>query len=687
MSKKLKSPIINRELSWLSFNDRVLQEAYDPTVPLLERLKFMGIFSSNLDEFFKVRVASINRLAELNIKDKSILGQAPKKLLTQIQKVVIKQQERFETLWSEVLIKELAEEKIFIINEKQLNVQRGKFVKQYFQEKILPTLVPVMVDNLKEFPTLKDKNIYLFVRLSKSKKLGDHRHAIVEIPSAIHSRFLVLPETNGMKYIILLDDVIRYCLDTLFPIFDYDQFEAYTIKVTRDAELDIDNDVSHNFLEIMSKSLKQRKKGRPVRFVFDVQMPGDMVAFLVHHLNLKPENLIPGGRYHNFKDFSSFPKLGRPDLEYPHHEPIPNKSLSLSNSLFDQIAQKDHLVMLPYQSFDYVIHFLREAAIDQKVKSIKIALYRVANHSAVVNALINAARNGKKVTVFIEVKARFDEENNIYYAQKLIEEGITVLHGMPTLKVHAKICLITRREKNKLVHYTNLSTGNFNERSSSIYSDFSLFTMDKHLTHEVHEVFNSIEKNELKSGYKHLLVAPLEMRKQFYKLIDKEIAQAKKGLPASIIAKVNSLVDEAMIERLYKASQAGVKIKLIVRGICCLVPGVPGLSENIEAISIIDKYLEHSRVFIFHNAGKELYYLSSADWMTRNLDHRIEVAFPVHDPALQHEIKSILDLQWQDNTKTRIINKSQNNRYKSSAGKAAVRAQVATYEYLKKLNR
>ncbi len=686
MSEKVKIPIVNRELSWLSFNDRVLQEAFDLAVPLIERIKFMGIFSSNLDEFFRVRVASINRLAELNIKDKTLLGQIPKRLLVQIQKAVIKQQHRFDVLWNEVLIKELAEEKIFIINETQLNVQRGHFVKSYFQDKVLPTLVPVMVDNLKEFPVLRDKSIYLFVRLSKAGKLGSYRHALIEISTEIHARFLVLPDTNNLKYIILLDDVIRYCLEDIFPIFDYDQFEAYTIKITRDAELDLDSDVSKNYLELINKIVKQRKKGKPVRFTYDSQMPSDMVAYLVHHLSLKPENLTPGGRYHNFKDFINFPNMGRPDLEYAKHLPIKSKGLDLSKSLFDQIAKKDHLITLPYQSFDYVIHFLREAAIDLKVRAIKITLYRVANHSAVINALINAARNGKKVTVLMEVKARFDEQNNINYTQKLLEEGITVLHGVPSLKIHSKMCLITRKEKNALVHYANLATGNFNERTAQVYSDFSLFTADKRIVDEVSDLFTALEKGHAKSGYKHLIVAPLDMRKEFLKLIDKEIANAKQHKPAYIIAKVNSLVDDVFVHRLYKASQAGVKIKLIVRGICCIVPGVPGVSDNIEAISIIDKYLEHARVFVFGNNGKEKYYLSSADWMTRNLDHRVEVAFPVYDKLLQTEIKIILDLQWHDNTKARIINKQQNNKYRSNAGKPSQRAQISIYDYIKELN-
>lgn len=684
-SKRKSVPLINREISWLAFNDRVLQEAYDPTVPLLERIRFMAIFSSNLDEFFRVRVASISRLVNLNIKHKELTGSHPKKLLSQIQKSVIKQQQKFDTLWKDVLIKELEHEKIFLINEQQLNVARGQFVRDYFNQKILSLLVPIMVDNRKTFPELRDKSIYLFVRLSKKGKLSNHRHALIEIPTEIHSRFIVLPETGALKYIILLDDVIRYCLEELFPTFDYDHFESYTIKITRDAELDIDNDVSKDFLEVMSKSIKQRKKGKPVRFVYDQQMPQDMLNFLIRHQELKSENLIPGGRYHNFKDFMAFPNVGSAELEYPHLPQLPAKDLALSCSLFTQIAEKDHLVFLPYQSFDYLIHLLREAAIDPKVSSIKITLYRVAQHSSVVHALINAARNGKRVTVFIELKARFDEENNIYYSEKLKEAGIAVLHSAPSLKVHSKMCLISRKEQGKLVHYANLSTGNYNEKTSKIYSDFSFFTADHKLTKEVSDLFESMTKKDLKKEYKHLLVAPYNLRQGFYKLIQREIQQAKKGKPAWIIAKVNSLVDDGIIQQLYKASQAGVKVKIIARGICCLVPGVPGVSENIEVCSIIDKYLEHARVFAFCNGGKESCYLGSADWMKRNLDHRIEVMFPIMDTSLKKEVIDLLNIQLADNVKARVINRTQSNKYRTG-GMHNRRAQVDTYTYLQQLN-
>lgn len=683
--RNTKVPFINREISWLSFNDRVLQEAYDPTVPLIERIKFIGIFSSNLDEFFRVRVASVAKLIKLRIKDKTRIGFSPKKLMNNIKRIVISQQARFEKLFSEILIDELANEKIFILNEKQLNVARGNFVREYFREKILPTLVPIMFDRIKEFPFLKDHAIYLVVRLSKKDKSLKQKHALIEIP-AKHSRFLVLPETGPLKYLILLDDVIRYCLEDIFSIFKYDHYEAYTVKLTRDAELDLDNEYSESFLEHMSKSLKQRKKGQPVRFIYDSAIPKDLLAYLVRRMHIKSDSLIPGGRYHNFKDFMRFPHMGSPHLHYPPQEPLVVRELDLQGSMLAEIRQKDYLLHFPYESFDYIIHFLREAAIDPKVKSIKITLYRLADDSRVINALINAAKNGKQITAIVELQARFDEENNINWAQLLEDEGVKVLYGVPNLKVHSKMCLVTRKEQNKLVHYANIATGNLNEQTAKVYSDHSMLTANPKITQEVERLFRQLEKKQVKGIYKHLLVAPTEMRKKIYKLIDKEIFNALNGKEAYITMKMNNLVDEAMIYRLYVASCAGVRIKLIIRGICCLVPNVRNFSENIEVISIIDRYLEHSRVYIFCNGGDELVYISSADLMTRNLDHRVEVAVPVYDKDLQRELKNVIDLQLRDNTKARVINKQQNNKYKSSRLRKNYRSQVDIYHYLKKIN-
>lgn len=674
-----KLPFFNREISWLLFNDRVLQEAHDPNVPLFERLRFMGIFSNNLDEFFRVRVASVTRMLSVDKKDKDRIRYNPEKVLKQIKQIVLKQQQKFESLYNNVLLKQLADEKVFIITEKQLNVSRGKFVRKYFRDKILPSLVPIMVDKDKPFPYLKDRSIYLVVKLFNAENPNKYKLSVIELPTDVHSRFLVLPETNNLKYIILLDDVIRYCLEDIYHIFNFKNYEAYTVKLTRDAEIDFDlNDLQLNLLDSFTKSLKQRKRGKPVRFVYDQEMPKDILRFLKTKQNLSLDNLIPGGRYHNFKDFISFPSLNMPHLNYSN---IPAKdipSLNQSNSIFKAIEEKDRLIHLPYQKFDYIIQFLREAAIDPKVETIQITLYRIAEESMIANALINAARNGKKVLVVLELKARFDEENNINWTQKFIDEGVKVLHSVPNMKIHSKICLISRREKGHLTYFANIGTGNYNEKSARIYSDFSLFTSNKKITNELIKVFDHLEKGTISGDYKTILVSPINLRSQFEKHIRKEIHNAKHGKKASVFLKLNSLTDEKIISLLYEASMAGVKVKIIVRGICCLVPGKKNISENIEVRSIIDRFLEHSRVFAFYNSGKQIIYISSADLMLRNLDMRVEVAVPILDPVIKSEILEILDLQWRDNVKARIINKEQNNEYVSN-NKALCRSQMETY--------
>ena len=475
---------MNREISWLSFNDRVLQEACDPTVPLIERIRFLAIFSSNLDEFFRVRVATLNRLAQLKGGAKLYPGFNVRKVLSDIHQIVKRQQESFDNIFNNQIIPELAQEKIFILNDKQLNVTRGQFVRKYFQDRILSTLVPIMLDGVVEFPALKEESIYLIVTLSSSGAMKPKK-ALIELPTNVHSRFIVLPETGNLKYIIMLDDVIRYCLDDIFSIFKYDQYDSYTIKLTRDAEMDLDNDVSLSLMDNITKSLKQRKKGVPVRFVYDSAIPDGLLTYLVRKMGLKSGYLIPGGKYKNFKDFMNFPNVGGKHLEYSRIIPLELKEIDLRESMLNAIAKKDFLLSLPYQSFDYVIHFLREAAIDPKVISIKITLYRLAENSRIINALINAARNGKQVLVLLELKARFDEENNINWTQKLEEEGIRVLYGIAQLKVHSKICLISRKEKNKIVHYANLATGNFNEKTAGIYADHSYFTANAAITHDL----------------------------------------------------------------------------------------------------------------------------------------------------------------------------------------------------------
>jgi polyphosphate kinase len=676
-------PLINREISWLSFNDRVLQEAADKTVPLIERVRFLAIFSSNLDEFYRVRVATLNRLSKINTRAKELIGYNPKKTLNQIKSIVVRHERKFNHLYEDVIVKELAHQKIFIINEQQLNVARGQFVKDYFREKILSTLVPIMLNAGDPFPELKDRWIYFLVRLTKSDR-EKTRYALIEVPTEDLDRFVVLPETNQLKYVILVDDIIRYCLEEMFFIFDFDKIEAYSIQLTRDAELDLDRQVSEKFIDALTKSLQKRGKGKPMRLLYDTAMPLDMLTYLVAQLDLSADGLIPGNRYHNFKDFIDFPNVGRPELEYPKTPALPLGNLHTGESMFAQITKKDFLINLPYQSFDYIIHFLREAAI---VMEISITLYRLAENSRIINALINASKNGKKVNCLLELKARFDEQANIYWTTRLEEEGVTVNYGIPDYKVHSKICLVKRIEKGKSVYYANLATGNFNEKTARTYCDHSLFTANADLTLELVKLFNGLKKKVFYRGYKHLIVSPLESRDKLYTLIDNEIKQAKAGNQAYMILKMNSLNDEGMIAKLYEASNAGVQIQLIIRGMCCLIPGLEGYSENITVRSIIDKYLEHARVWIFANTGKELVYLSSADLMTRNIEHRVEVGFPIFDKEIKQEIRNIIDIQLKDNTKAREINQYNNNRYLRGRLKTAYRAQVDIYSYLKYKNR
>ncbi|MEO6523437.1 MAG: polyphosphate kinase 1 [Mucilaginibacter sp.] len=675
-------PLINREISWLYFNDRVLQEAADPTVPLIDRIKFLAIFSSNLDEFYRVRVATLTRLTTLNEKAKEVLGYNPKKLLNQIKNLVVKQEKKFNNLYENIIVKQLAEEKIFILNDTQLNVTRGAFVKSYFRENMLATLVPIMLNPGEPLPELRDRGIYFFVRLTKNKKT---KLALIEIPESL-PRFVVLPQTNDLKFIILVDDIIRYNLEDIFFIFDHDNIEAYSIQLTRDAELDLDKEVSDKFVDMLSRSLLKRKKGKPMRLLYDTEMPMDMLAFLVAKMGVNAESLIPGNRYHNFKDFIVFPNVGRPELEYPRYDTLPVHELSFGKSLMGMIAKKDYLVSTPYQSFDYIIHFLREAAIDPKVKEISVTLYRLAKNSRVVHALINAAKNGKKVNCLVELKARFDEQANITWARRLADEGVNVIYGISGYKVHSKIILVSRIEKGKTVNYACLSTGNFNEKTAGLYADHSLLTMNKKITDDMVQVFKALTKNTVPSGLKNLIVSPVDARPTYYRMIDTEIKNAKAGKPAYIILKMNSLADEQMIAKLYTASNAGVKIKLIVRGMCCLVGGVKGYSENIQVISIVDKYLEHARVHIFCNGGKELIYLTSADFLSRNLDSRVEVGFPIYDEVLKKEIREIIDIQLQDNTKAREITGLNNNKYVKSNEKIPYRAQIDIYNYLKYKN-
>lgn len=678
--KKEDVLMVNRDISWLAFNDRVLQEANDPTVPLLERLKFLGIVSSNRDEFFRVRVATIKRMMRLGNKGQELLGEDPVLLLERIQRIIIRQQENFDESYENIL-RELALQGIFILNEKQLSPVQGQFVKQYFREQVLPTLVPILLDNVKSFPYLRDKSIYFMVMMQRKEMKT--KYALVEIPTDALPRFIVLPKDN--KYVILLDDVIRYCLDDLFFNFDYDSIHAYTIKLTRDAELDIEQDVTKSLVKKIAESVKRRTKGLPTRLLYDEELPEEAVKYLVHRIRFhKEDQPIPAGRYHNFVDFMKFPSLNKNELKAKNPPPLSHPDLKPNNSVLKVIRNKDILLSFPYQSYHHIIDVLREASIDPKVKSIEITLYRLSKNSHVVNALINAIRNGKQVTAVVELQARFDEENNIRWANRLNEEGAKIIYGVPGLKMHSKLFLIRRIESKKEVLYAHIGTGNFNEETARLYGDHSLLTCDKRITEEVSRVFQFYNDNYKTGTYKHLIISPFFTRKKFLSLIQKEIDNAAEGKDAWMLIKMNSLTDREMIKKLYEAGKAGVKVRMIIRGICSLVPGIQGLSDNIQVISIVDKYLEHARVFVFANDGDPRYYISSFDWMPRNIDHRSEVGVPVYDPAIQKQLMDILEIQWSDNTKARLINVQQDNQYRRTRSRTKTRAQDAIYQYLAK---
>ncbi len=681
-----KKELVNRELSWLSFNERVLQEAEDPNVPLIERLRFLGIYSNNRDEFFRVRVATVRRLSRFKKELDILQGYQPQKLLNQIQKVTLDQQNRFERVYNQIK-KELQQNKIFIVNEDQLSEKQGEYVRDYFLKKVQPFLFPIMLENSKPFPYLRDKSIYLVVKLTRKGSRPKVKYALVEVPTRIVSRFLVLPKDQDKKYVMLLDDVIRYNMDSIFSIFDFETIESYIIKITRDAELDFDSDISKSYVEKLSKSLKNRKKGLPVRLTYDGSIATDIMDMLISRMKFrKQDNLIPGGRYHNFKDFINFPDIGTSNLRYRRTDPLEHPALKDQVSLFPVIRKKDVMLFFPYHTYTYIYNLLREASIDPKVDTIKITLYRMAEHSIIVNALINAIKNGKSVTVVVELQARFDEEANIFWANQLQEEGATVIFGVPGLKVHSKLFLITRKENNKTVNYAHIGTGNFNEETAEIYSDVSILTADKRITNEVIKLFNFYANNYKTGTYRNLIVSPWYMRNRFLQLINNEILNVRKGKPAYIIAKLNSIVDDEIISKLYQASSEGVEIRMVVRGICSLIPNKKGLSENIHVVSIVDKYLEHARVFIFANGGEEKYYISSADWMSRNLDHRSEAAIPVYDKQLQSELKEFLEIQFRDNTKARIIDEKQRNRYVRAKKATKFRSQIEFYKHLQKMS-
>ncbi len=671
---------IPRELSWLSFNRRVLQEAENPEVPLMERLRFLGIFSNNLDEFFRVRVGTIRRLLALHDAN-SDSGLKPQSILELINETAMEYQRVFDKTY-EHLVRELRKHNVRVVNEKQLTAGQRTYVQNRFSEPLLNAVSPIILSQTPRFPELVDKSIYFIVRLSQSSHPTRFEYALVEIPTADFSRFISLPQKGGKKFVMLLDDVVRCCLPNIFSVFDYDIFDAYTIKITRDAEMDVDNDVSQSLVEKVRRGVQNRSKGEPVRFVYDSDMPHNMLRYLSQKLGLgKQDALIPGGRYHNFKDFVKFPNLLGKEFEYEQHEPIRVPRLEKSKSIFAELAKEDVFLYYPYHSFSHYIRLLREAAIDPSVEQIKITLYRVASESKVVRALMNAARNGKQVTAVVELRARFDESTNIYWARKMEEAGVKVVYGTPGLKVHAKMTYFVRRENGREVSYASVSTGNFHEGNANVYTDFSLFTVDRRITTEVAHVFSFIEQPYKGYHYRHLMCSPLTLRTDFMALVDNEIKNAKAGVRASIAIKVNNLVDDQVVEKLYEASCAGVKVSLVVRGMCSLIPGVKGMSQNVQAVSIVDRYLEHSRVFIFANGGKPLYFISSADLMRRNLDQRVEIAVPIFNPKVQDALRHIVGCALSDNVKARKLDAGQKNGI-ARRGKVPFRSQEELRKYL-----
>ncbi|MFV9551141.1 polyphosphate kinase 1 [Algibacter sp. PT7-4] len=672
---------INREISWLQFNARVLQEAADETVPLIERLRFLGIFSNNLDEFFKVRYATVKRIVEAGKGGKSELGGIrAKELLEIITQIVIKQQSESVAILNSIDDK-LKEEDIYVIDETQIDEAQSEFIKTYFFKTVSPALVTIILNDSVVLPNLKDSAAYLAVRMLMS---GDKKQfALIEIPKSV-DRFVVLPKQGNKSYIIMVDDVLRYCLGDIFNIFDYKSISAHMIKITRDGELDFESDLSKSFIEKISDSVKSRQVGEPVRFVYDKTIHKETLRYLMSKMGIDDtDSIIPGGRYHNRRDYMSFPSLGRTDLLYDKIEALPVKGLSMQDSIFNAISKKDYLVHAPYQTFSYVVKFLREAALDPNVKTIKITIYRLAEISHVASSLINAAVNGKTVTVSIELRARFDEQANINYAQQMKDEGINLIFGVTGLKVHSKMCVVERQEGKKVKRYGFISTGNFNESTAKIYTDYTLLTSNKKILKDANKIFEFFETNYRIYRYKHLIVSPHYTKNSIFKLINKEIDHVKAGREGLIRLKMNSISSYPMIDKLYEASRAGVKIQMIVRGICCLIPGIDGMSENIEVISVVDKFLEHSRIYIFGNNGDSKLYISSADWMTRNIENRVEVSCPIYDQDIKKEIIDTFNISWNDNVKARVLNDSQENEYRVN-NKLKVRSQFATYDYYTK---
>lgn len=660
---------INRELSWLSFNHRVLQEAQSARTPLIERMRFLGIFSNNLDEFYRVRVANLQRMLLVDRKARTTLGFPVKETLEQIDEAISALQKTYGQTFREVL-DALQQENIRFVREDELEPEEQAFVATYFRRTVRPELVPIMLGRKVKMPPLVDGEGYLAIRLAFDDQKD--QLAIVQLPRHL-PRFLTLPSSDGAHRVMFIEDVIRHSLPLIFRLFEADHIEAYALKATRDAQMDMDDDVAKSVMTKVERGLKKRKQGDYVRILHDAKMPADMLATLLRKLKVHAGvSILAGDRYHNRRDLMGFPDFGRADLVFEAQPPLTHPRLEQATSVMNAIAEGDLLIHCPYHKFVHVVDFLREAAIDPNVTTIQMNLYRVAKNSQVINALLNAARNGKRVEVVVELAARFDEKHNMKVANMLQEAGAVVRVGIPNLKVHCKVILVTRRKAGRLQRFAHIGTGNFHERNASVYEDLMLLTANPKVTGELAKLFDFFENSFERKVYRHLFVSPFSTRRRFVKLIDDEIHRAERGEAAWMDIKVNNLVDAGMIDKLYQASQAGVKVRMVVRGICALRAGVPGWSDNIEVRSVVGRYLEHSRLFVFGNGGKPLTYISSADWMTRNLDRRVEVTVPIFDAKIAAELRSFFDTMWADNTRARLLTPDRSNPWISSDDRTLV---------------
>ena len=674
-------PYVNRDLSWMYFNHRILQEAMRPGVPPLERLSFLGIYSNNLDEFFRVRMATIARVASMPGAGVSRERQNARKLLTELTDLDHKLSHEYEQAIKDVE-KDLADHNIRILKETELSDEQRHFVRCLFREKISGFVSPVWLNRLSEFSRESDDRIYLAVELSGPGMKDDY--AVIELPSSKIGRFIPLPSSDGTQDVMYLDDAIRLTLPYTFPGMGYTDFHAYSFKFTKDAEMEIDNDLHVGPLEKIAKAVKSRKKGATMRFIYDDRMPEQLLDLLRKKLHLNQLDTIkPSGRYHNHKDFMGFPVMGRDELKYPVWRPIVKPELKGTDSLLQLVAERDRFIHVPYHTFDYLVRLLQEAAVSKSVKSIKITLYRVAKNSKMIEALINAARNGKKVTAVVELLARFDESSNIHWAKKMQDAGINVVFGVEGLKVHSKLILIGMKTGHDIAV---VGTGNFHEGNAKVYTDYFLMTANPAITKDVADVFSFIKRPYRPVKYKHLLVSPNYMRDRFKELIDNEIKNARHGEKAFIHIKINHITDEEMVARLYEAAKAGVEVRIAVRGNCSLVTDSPDLDGNLTASGIIDRYLEHSRLFHFYAGGENKVFIGSADWMPRNLDNRVEVVAPVYDETVKEDVINTIDFALRDNTQARIVDGAGNLEMNTSANPTPFRSQEELYRHYEKVN-